>query len=117
MTVTFAAEFAGITPSTVRDLRARSPQFQRLEWLARHGTTEWVQSYVQAGLRAMTPQVMSSLHKLLVDGHPQTVVKVAEWMRGKPDLLDLTSGGAPIKGYIGFSPDEWDEDDPDDDEE
>ena len=110
MTVTFAAEFAGVTPSTVRDLRARSPQFKRLEWLARKGTSEWVQGYVQAGLRSMAPQVMSSLYGLIVDKHPQTVVKMAEWMRGKPDLLDITSGGGPLKGYIGFSPDEWDDD-------
>ena len=110
MTVTFAAEYAGVTPSTVRDLRARSPQFQRMEYLARNGTSEWMQSYIQAAGRAFAPLLVDSMYRLLSDGHPQATLKMWEWARGKPDLLDITSGGGPIKGYIGFSPDEWDDD-------
>jgi len=26
-----------------------------------------------------------------------------------PDNLDITSGGKPLKGYIGISPDDWDD--------
>lgn len=90
MTVTFAAEFAGTTPEAVRQLRSRSEQFERMEWIARQGTAAWAQSYVEAGLRTMAPRMMRALAKLLDSHHPQVVLKVAEWLLGKPQELRLS---------------------------
>ena len=67
-------------------------------------------SFIQACRQRGARRISAGTGPFIVDKHPQTVVKMAEWMRGKPDLLDITSGGGPLKGYIGFSPDEWDDD-------
>lgn len=90
MTVTFAAEYAGTTPEAVRHLRSRSAAFRRMEWIARNGTAEFAQSYVEAGLRNRLPKMMAAMDKLLESAHPDTVLKLLGWVRGKPQELKIT---------------------------
>ena len=103
MTVTFAAEFAGISPDAVRKCRQRNPAFTRLEDIARHAGSEWAQTYIESGIRAMAPWIMASLAKLVKDGNPQAVLKVADWMRGKPTELQLSgSKDQPLQVMFGW---------------
>lgn len=112
MTVTFAAEHAGITPEAVRSLRMRNPAFERLEFLARHGKAAWAQSYVEAGLRGLSPWLMDSLARLVKEGNPQVVLKLTEWLRGRPEQLQISgSKEEPLQVFFGWDPDD-DDDDP-----
>lgn len=96
MTVTFAAEFAGTTPDNVRQYRKANRHFRRLEQIARYAAGAWSSSYIEAGLRALAPGLMRALAAQIEAGNTQTVLKVAEWLRGKPvqhwniDLTQLT---------------------------
>jgi len=101
MTVRFAAEFAGVTPSAVRNLRERSATFSRLEEIARHAGAEWAQTYIEAGLRALAPGLMRALAELIADKNAQTVLKGIEWLRNKPQALSL-------EGTVGVSQGGWD---------
>ncbi len=98
MTVSFAAEFAGTTPDAVRMLRSRSEQFQRSEWVARQGTAEWAQSYMEAGLRTMAPRAIKAMGRLLDADNPQTVLKVAEWLLAPTTQIEV----GPPGSFAGF---------------
>ena len=89
MTVTFAAEFSGVTPETVRKLRERSATFRRLEEVARFSGGEWAQTYVEAGLQALAPGLMRALGTLIDERNPQVVLKALEWLRGRPQEIDV----------------------------
>ena len=44
-------------------------------------------------------------------GDPQARKFLADYLLGPPQQrLDVTSGGETLKGYIGISPDDWDDD-------
>jgi len=92
MTVTFAAEFAGVRARTVRALRERSPSFRRMEWMARHGTSEWASEFVDRGLRGAAPLIVAAFYKLIAAGEKQVVLKGMEWLRGRPQELKLSGG-------------------------
>lgn len=102
MMVQFAADFAGTTPSAVRNLRQRSPAFRKLEDIARYGTAAWAQSYVEAGLRGLAPTLMRSLARLIETDNYQTVLKVAEWLRGKPTEVKVIGSGDEGEQVVRF---------------
>jgi len=89
MTVTWAAEFAGTNPDTVRQYRRSSAAFRRLEDIARHGSTNWLQSYVDAGLRGLAPEIMTAMADLIRQRNHQAVLKALEWMRGREARLNI----------------------------
>lgn len=84
MTVSQAAEIAGTTSSNVRNLRTRSVQFKRLEWIARHGDTAYMQSMVEAGLRGNALLIFAAFMRLVQEGNTQAVLKAMEWLQDKP---------------------------------
>lgn len=84
MTVTQAAQLAGTTGSNVRNLRQRSEQFRRLEYVARHGDTEYMQSMVEAGLRGNALTIFGAFMRLVQAGNTQAVLKAMEWLQDKP---------------------------------
>lgn len=90
MTVTFAADFAGVGPTAVRNMRQRSPAFRRLEIIARHMGAYWSQSFVEAGLRGLSPKIMQAFADLIEERHPQTVIKGLELLMGKVQELEVT---------------------------
>jgi hypothetical protein len=100
MTVTFAAEFAGVKPATVRKLRERSDHFSRLEDIARHATIEWAQTYVEAGLRAMAPDMMRALRRLIRSDDSKTVLKAMEWLLNRPQRMEIEVDESDIDAEI-----------------
>jgi hypothetical protein len=94
MTVKVAAELAGTTDSNVRNLRERSPQFRRLEDMARHGSAERAASQVDAYLRGNSLRIIEAFDALVGQGNPQTVLKAMEWLRDKPAEVDVNLRGA-----------------------
>jgi hypothetical protein len=84
MTVSQAAEVAGTTSSNVRNLRTRSEQFKRLEWIARHGDTAYMQSMVEAGMRGNALLIFAAFMRLVQEGNTQAVLKAMEWLQDKP---------------------------------
>lgn len=61
-------------------------------------------------LRQMGPKIVVAIDAALTDNNKNTaLVAVREWrMMTIGNMLDVTSGGQPLKGYIGISPDDWD---------
>ena len=85
MTVSQASEVAGTTSSNVRNLRTRSEQFKRLEWIARHGDTAYMQSMVEAGLRGNALLIFAAFMRLVQEGNTQAVLKAMDkqaWTAG-----------------------------------
>lgn len=99
MTVKWAADYAGISPSNVRNLRSRSPGFRRMEGMARFTSIQFAQSYVERGLAHIAPLWLNALITLLAVADSQTVLKVGEWLRGKPEAMDVHLHGA--MGLVG----------------
>jgi hypothetical protein len=89
MTVTEAAEMAGTTDSNVRNLRQRSEQFRRMEWMARHGDMDYVQSMVDAGLRGSAITIFESFMHLVKGGDRAAILKGMEWIQDKPIRIKL----------------------------
>lgn len=94
MTVKAAAELAGTNDSNVRNLRTRSPQFRRLEDMARHGSAERAASQVDAYLRGNSLRIIEAFDALVGQGNPQTVLKAMEWLRDRPAEVDVNLRGA-----------------------
>lgn len=84
MTVIWASSLAGTTDSNVRNLRKRSPQFRRMEDMARFGTAQGIGDFIDAGLRGNAPTIFGKFVQLVDEGNVQAVLKGVEWLRGKP---------------------------------
>lgn len=97
VTVTQSAELAGTSASNVRNLRQRSKQFQRLEYIARHGDALDMQSAVEAGLRGNMPVIFDAFMQLVKKGDARVVIKAMEWLLDKAAALEIRgSKDAPL---------------------
>lgn len=95
MTVIWAASLAGTKDNNVRILRKRSPQFRRMEDMARFGTARIMGEYIDAGLRGNVPTIFGKFMQLVDEGNVQAVLKGVEWARGKPIKHEVEVTGAP----------------------
>lgn len=104
MLVRIAAELAGTQASNVRNLRLRSPQFKRMEWMARHGSMAQAASFVEAGLRGIAPVIFEAFVKLIRSGDPATVRKAMEWLGSVTSKVELEGEAVSVKviGGIGL---------------
>lgn len=89
MMVKTAAELAGVSESCIRNWRSQSPQFKRLERMARYGSVESIASFVDAGLRGVAPIIFQSFMRLVNDGDGPTVREAMKWLRAQPEQLDI----------------------------
>lgn len=91
VTVSWAAELAGTTDSTVRSLRKRSPRFRRMEYMARHAEAEEIASLVQAGLRGNAGVIFEAFMRLIKNGNPQATLRAVDWLQDKPAIAFLVA--------------------------
>jgi hypothetical protein len=87
MSVIWAAGLAGVSDGRVRHLRQTSRQFRTLEYVARHGTTQFMASYAEAGIRGYAPRILGAFRKLVEEGNGPAVLQGMKWLLGTPDQV------------------------------
>lgn len=93
MSVEWAAGLAGVSPSAVRNWRAKDRRFQTLEYVARHGGAAFMASYADAGVRAAAPRILGAFLGLVDEGNATAILQGMKWLLGKADAVVHVRGG------------------------
>lgn len=105
----------------LRDAEGNVSEAARVLGVSRNGVYYHVKRSVRLqevladSRETMVDEAEKALREMIKDHHPAAVIFALKTIgkdRGyiEKQTIDLTSGGQPLKSYVGISPDDWDDD-------
>lgn len=101
-----ACAYAGINPDTFYHWMNTKPEFsETIKGAEGAGAVQWLGKIEKAASEGNWQAAAWKLERRYPEKYGRSVQNI-----------DLTSGGKALKAYVGFSPDEWQEEKPDENE-